>query len=116
MTIDDKTCDLARKPKRRGGLIRQMSDRQSDVRELLSALRNLQDKRVEEALAGNLGYDDDQITVVVLSILDNTPDPDREILVDDLIWAGAFLDNLDTQGFRISRKKKLKKQKNDRRN
>ena len=96
--MSDKTNDLAMNYRRRGGLLRQLSDRQSDVRELISFVRNLEDKTVEDGLAGNLGHDDDSVVCVVLAVLEMGKDPSREVTVNDLIWAGAFLDHLDTMG------------------
>lgn len=94
----DKTNDLAMKHKRRGGLLEQLSDRQSDVRELLSSLRSAEDKTMEDGLAANLGHDDEAVVAVVLAVKEMAKDPDGEVTVVDLIWAGAFLDHLDTQG------------------
>lgn len=104
MDKTDGTSDLARKHRRKGGVLRQMSDRQSDVKELISGLRKTEDKTVIEGLAGNLGYDDDLVVACVLASLEMGRDPDRQIEIEDLIWAGAFLDHLDTQGFAVSSK------------
>lgn len=93
-------------------MIRQMSDRQSDVRELISGVRNTDDKSVEEGLAGNLGYDDDIIVATVLAAKEMSREPDAQIEIGDLIWAGAFLDHLDTQNFQIGPKKLRKSKKN----
>ena len=89
-------------------MIRELSDRQSDVRELLSALRQQEDKTVEDGLAGNLGYSDDVVTAVVLATHEMRSTPEADIEVRDLIWAGAFLDNLDTLNMQV-RPKKVKK-------
>ena len=89
-------------------MIRDLSDRQSDVRELLGGVRQEQDKTKEEGLAGNLGYDDEVIVAVVLATLENTTDPARPIGVIDLLRAGGFLDHLDTLGMAV-RPRKMKK-------
>lgn len=96
--MSDKTDNLARRYRRRGGLLRQLSDRQSDVRELLNSLRHVEDKTIEDGLAGNLGHDDESVTAVVLAVKEMGRDPEADITVVDLIWAGAFLDHLDTLG------------------
>lgn len=105
---DDKTDDLARKYRRRGGLLRQLSDRQSDVRELLNSVRHEEDKSIEDGLAGNLGHDDEAVISVVLAALEMGREPDREVTVKDLIWAGAFLDHLDTQGKTVRAKPRVR--------
>lgn len=89
-------------------MLRDLSDRQSEVRELLAAIRVEEDKTLEDGLAGNLGHDDDAVTVVVLAVLEMGKDPDREVTVNDLIWAGAFLDHLDTQGMAVRSKPRKK--------
>lgn len=104
MTRHDRTNDSAGEFTRRGGLLKDLSNRQSDIRELLADIRATEDKTVEDGLAGNLGYDDDKIIAVVLSVVEMDKDPDREITVRDLIWAGAFLDHLDTQGLTVRMK------------
>ena len=97
--------------RRSGGLIGKLSDRQSSVRERLQEVRETEDKTIEEGLAGNLGYADDIVTAMVISSMDMRSEQEEEevVTVNDLIWAGAFLDNLDTLGFFVRRKKKAKK-------
>lgn len=85
-------------------MLRELSDRQSDVRELFMQLREMQDKTQEEAIAGNLGYDDDAVIAVVLATKEYSRDPASSIEIGDLIWAGGFLDYLDTQGFGVYQK------------
>jgi len=86
------------------GLLRQLSDRQSDIRELLMGVRVEPDKTKEMGLAGNLGYSDDLIVAVVMTRLEMSDDPDRPVMIKDLIWAGEFLDHLDTQNYVITAK------------
>ena len=101
MTRHDKTGDLAGKPHRRTGLLRELSDRQLDVKDLLSSIRGTEDKTIQDALAGNLGHDDEIITAVVLTRIEMSQEPDREVREIDLIWAGEFLDHLGTQGLQV---------------
>lgn len=89
-------------------MLREMSDRQSDVRELLMDIRTTQDKTQEMGLAGNLGYPDDLIIAVVMADRE-LMEREEEVNINDLILAGAFLDNLDTQGFRVKAKKVKRK-------
>lgn len=93
---------------RRTGLLREMSDRQLDVKELLGHVRSVDDKTIEDGLAGNLGYEDDQIIAVVLTRIEMGKDPEKEVEVVDLIWAGEFLDHLGTQGFDVRRKARVR--------
>lgn len=85
-------------------MLREMSDRQLEVKELLSTVRAREDKTITDGLAGNLGYDDDKITAVALARIEMGNEPDREVAEIDLIWAGEFLDHLDTQGYQAIRK------------
>jgi len=101
------------KKRRRGGLLTAMMERQVDVKSLLKSVREIEDKTVLIAVAGNNGYDDEIITALILAFVENGEDPERQIVVPDLLWAGALLDHLDTQGFEITRKK-LKRPENDR--
>jgi len=89
---------------RRAGLLRELSDRQLDVKELLDSFRKLEDKTITTALASNLGHDDEQVIAVVLTKIEMSQHPDREITEIDLIWAGEFIDHLATQGYEIRRK------------
>jgi len=92
-------------------LLRTMMERQADVLELLEDCRQEEDKTVEDGLAGHLGYDDHKVVATVLAITELSNDNDRDIQVHDLIWAGAFLDHLDTQGYELRRKKDKKRKK-----
>lgn len=103
MTMDDRTKDSGQK-KRRRGLLTELSDRQSDVRELLDEVRTREDKSRDDGLAGNLGHPDEIVIPVVLAFLELHRDPGREITVLDLIWAGEFLDHLDTQNMEVRAK------------
>lgn len=85
-------------------MLRELSDRQLDVKEFLAGLRQQEDKTIEEALAGSDGYDDDTIIDLVLIRLEMSQDPTRDIQTLDLVWAGEFLDHLDTLGRKIIRK------------
>ena len=108
MTMDDdRTNDSAGSYRRRGGLLQELSSRQSDVRELLMEVRQLEDKTVEDGLAGNLGYPDEAVIATVLAVMEMGREPDREITVKDLIWAGAFLEHLDTQGMTVRAKPRV---------
>lgn len=108
--VDDETGDLAaEEPKRRGGLLREMSNRQLDVQETLSTVRETEDKTIVDGLAGNLGYDDDVVTAVVLVLVEMATDGEKEITPEDLVFAGEFLDHLDTQGFEIRRKARVRR-------
>lgn len=98
------TSDLVGKHRKRGGVIRQLMERQLDVKELIQGIRDTEDRTVEEGLAGNLGYDDDVVVATVLATKENSKDPEGDISTIDLIWAGAFLDHLDTLGFEVRRK------------
>jgi hypothetical protein len=98
-----KTRDFA-PYRRRSGVIRQLSDRQLDVKELFAAIRETNDKTIRDGLAANLGYPDDVVTAVVLARIEDTSDPAVEIDQLDLILAGSFLDHLDTLGFCVVRK------------
>lgn len=82
-------------------MLKELSSRQSDVRELLMHVRGTEDKSVEEGLAGNLGYPDEVVIATVLAVKEMALEPDSEVTPNDLIWAGAFLDHLDTQGFAV---------------
>lgn len=105
MTMDDKTNDLAGQYRRRGGLLKDLSSRQSDVRELLNESRATDDRTLEDGIAGNLGYPDDAVVATVLAVMEMAADPEREITLRDVIWAGAFLDHLDTQGYAVRNKR-----------
>lgn len=85
-------------------MLRELSDRQSEVRELISTVRKSEDKTVAEGLAGNLGYSDEAVTALVLVAKEMSRDPESEVTVIDLVWAGGFLDHLDTLGFTVTRK------------
>lgn len=89
-------------------MLRELSDRQLDVEDLLTGIRRTEDKTIQNALAGNLGHDDATVTAVVLSRVEMSPDPGREIEEIDLIWAGEFLDHLGTQGYEIHKKARLR--------
>jgi hypothetical protein len=102
------TNDHAEKPRRRGGLLRQMMERQEDVKGYIQHLRDASDKTMEEGLAGQLGYDDDTITAVVLTAKEMSSEPESMVTTIDLIWASEWLDHLDTQGYQIRRKKEKK--------
>ena len=82
--------------------------RKEQVKELLREVRATEDKTVELGLAGNLGYSDEVVTAMILAQLENSEEPERDITLMDLLWAGAMLDHLDTQGFSV-RQKKVKK-------
>jgi hypothetical protein len=85
--------------------------KQETVKDLLRQARATEDKTIEIGLVAKLGYPDEVVTAVILAQLENSEDPDREVTLGDLLWAGAILDHLDTQGFSI-RQKKIKKTKN----
>jgi hypothetical protein len=87
---------------RRKGLLRELSDRQLDVQEMLSNSRDTEDKTIEDGLAGSLGYPDELVIAVVLVRLEMMDREEPELM--DMIWAGEFLDHLDTQGFSIRHK------------
>lgn len=80
-------------------------ERQSDVRGLLASARSESDKTVVEGLVGNLGYQDDHVIAVTLAVKEMAREPSDDIVINDLVWAGAFLDHLDTQGFSLRRKR-----------
>jgi len=79
--------------------------RQEDVKDLLRHVRSIEDKTTEIGMAGNLGYSDEVVTALILAQLENSEEPEREVVVPDLLWAGAILDHLDTQGYNIQRKR-----------
>lgn len=79
--------------------------KQENVKELLRHVRSIEDKTLEIGLVSNLGYPDEVVIALILAQLENSEDPDREVVVPDLAWAGAILDHLDTQGFVVKRKK-----------
>lgn len=79
--------------------------RKEQVKELLREIRATEDKTVELGLAGNLGYPDEVVTAMILAQLENSMEPERDITIEDLLWAGAMLDHLDTQEFSVRRKK-----------
>lgn len=89
-------------------MIQELSERQEDVKELLASVRKIEDKSPREELASNLGYDDAVVTAAVLAAREMKREPDGPIDENDLVWAGAYLDHLDTQGFEIRRKKEKK--------
>lgn len=104
MTMDDGTKD-SRPETRRRGLISELSDRQSDIRELLADVRTIEDKTAQEGLAGNLGYPDDTVIALLLAQLETFhSDVSRPLEVADLILTGALLDHLDTLGYEVRRK------------
>jgi hypothetical protein len=85
-------------------LLSELSVRQSEVRELLTAAREVEDKTLVDGLTGNLGHDDRHVEALVLVRLELTKEPDRDIVPMDLIWAGEVLDHLDTQGYHLCRR------------
>jgi hypothetical protein len=101
--MDGQDKDSVHKKRRRGLLI-ELSDRQSEVRELLAQAREETDKTVEDGIAGNLGYPDEIVIGVVLASYEMIQDEEVEITLINLIAAGEFLDHLDTQGLEVRRK------------
>lgn len=85
------------------GVIEQLSERQSEVMGIIQDARDSADKTMEDGLLMQLGYKDDVITALVLA--KRELQADKEIEVMDLLWASAFLDHLDTLGYRVKRKK-----------
>lgn len=86
-------------------MLRELMERQSDVKEIISSARNTEDKTIEDGITGNLGYPDDLIVAVVLALKEmELEDEETEISQTDVIFAGMFLDHLDTLGFQLDRK------------
>lgn len=107
MTLD-RTDDLARVSFHRGGgLLEDINNRQLDIRELIAEARTADgdDKTVEGGLVSQLGYPDEVIVATVIAAMEMDKNPEREVTHLDLIWAGAYLDHLDTQGFEVRRKR-----------
>lgn len=93
---------------RRPGLLRQLMERQEDVKERLQEIRT--DLREVGSLQSlTRGYQDDPIVAIVIArseMKPKTDDEDPNLVEDiDLVWAVEFLDHLDTQGFEIRRKR-----------
>lgn len=86
--------------------------RQEDVKDLLHQVREVEDKTTAIAMAAKLGYPDEVVVALILAQLENSEEPERDVVIPDLIWAGAILDHLDTQGFVIHQKKVRKVKKN----
>lgn len=85
-------------------MLTEMMVRQENVKQLLLEIREEKDKTLEIGLASKLGYPDEIVTALILAQLEHDENPSRDIEVMDLLWAGAILDHLDTQGFAIRRK------------
>lgn len=85
-------------------MLHQLMERQEDVKEMIATTRRIEDKTIGDALVGHLGYPDEVVTAAVLAAKEMTDDPDSEVTQNDLVWAGAYLDHLDTLGFTITRK------------
>lgn len=90
-------------------MLTDMMERQEEVMGLLQAVHEETDKTILVGLAGSLGHSDRAITAMVLALLEVSDDTSREIVVNDLIYAGSILDHLDTQGFELSVIAKLKR-------
>jgi len=85
------------------GVITQLSDLQGEVQSFLDASRDNTDKTMEDGMISNLGYDDDTVVAIVIAHKE-IRNPGGDIMVMDLMWAGAFLDHLDTLGYEVIRK------------
>lgn len=88
----------------RVGLITHLSEVQSEVLAIIRDSREAEDKTLEDGLVSNLPYKDETVAAVVLAHKE-IRDPDGEINQMDILWAGTFLDHLDTMGYRVRRKK-----------
>jgi hypothetical protein len=86
------------------GVITQLSEKQEEVRDIILASRETDDKSMEDGLLANLGHDDDLVIGLVLAKLE-IERPNEEPIAMDVMWAGAFLDHLDTLGYRMVRKR-----------
>lgn len=84
------------------GVIEQLSDKQAEVMSIINDARDEDDKSMEQGFLGSLGYKDDIITAMVIAKIELSG---TEIVPMDLMWASAFLDHLDTLGYRVKRKK-----------
>lgn len=87
-------------------MLREMMNRQEEVKILLEKVREEPDKTIEEGLAGSTTWPDDKIIAVVLVRVEMSQEPERDIEILDLIWAGEFLDHLDTQNMAVRSKVK----------
>lgn len=105
MTMDGQKDSVTQH--RRRGLLRELSDLQLDVRELIDHAKKEADRTYEEEAIAESGYSDDLIVGVVLTMVEMNKHRDlNENPVNnyDLIAAGEFLDHLDTQGLEVRRK------------
>jgi hypothetical protein len=80
-------------------------ERQAEVENIIAEAISETDKTVMDGLIGNIGHPIHTITAVVLALKESAPEPKEAIIPFDIILAGAFLDHLDTQGFKVKRKK-----------
>lgn len=85
-------------------MLTEIMHRQEEVKALLQKVREEQDRTIEEGLAASTTWPDDKIIAVVLVRLEMSQEPDRPVEIIDLIWAGEFLDHLDTQNMAVRSK------------
>jgi hypothetical protein len=85
--------------RREWGLLRKLMERQAEAQDRIDDLRT---EVSERSLLVADGYEDD-ILIATTLCLNEMRGPDG-INEHDVIHAGEFLDHLDTQGFRITRK------------
>jgi len=98
---DDETDDFV--SENEVGVIAQLAELQSEVQMFLAESRDAIDKSMEDGIIANLGYDDDSVVAIVLAHKE-IRNPGGDIMAMDLLWAGAFLDHLDTLGYQVIRK------------
>jgi hypothetical protein len=110
---DDRTDDSDAVSIGGTGVLVDLMERQSEVANLISAAAEETDKTTMDGLLGSIGYPVEVVTAVVLAHMETSEEPRDDITQFDIILAGAFLDHLDTQGYRIA-PKKIKKVKRDR--
>jgi hypothetical protein len=94
------------------GVLVDLMERQVEVEDIIRDAIEETDKTTMDGILGSIGYPLEVVTAVVLAMKESAPEPRDDITQFDIVLAGAFLDHLDTQGFKVKRGK-LKKVKHD---
>lgn len=81
-------------------MLAELSEKQEAVRSLIYDRRSATDRTMVDGIIGSF-EDEDSLIAVALALKELGNDPNEDVTENDLVWAMAFIDHLDTQNKKV---------------